>query len=217
MKFLKILVLGMVCVYLTAGSVFAQRLTGKITGTVSDTDGNPLPGVTVEISSPSMMAGVQAQITSHKGDYRFINLPPGTYKLVFKLEGFQTLDRENVKILVGKTVTENIVLQQATIKESVIVTAPSPVVDVTQSGISTVISKDELEKIPRGRNSYYDVINMTPGLTQAGEGSYYYIGFGSNSQSNSFRIDGAEISDPEMGLAGWISPLMSLKKLKFWE
>lgn len=203
MKFLKIFVLGMVCVCLAAGSVFAQRLTGKITGTVSDTDGNPLPGVTVEISSPSMMAGVQAQITSPNGDYRFINLPPGTYKLVFKLEGFQTLDRENVKISVGKTVTENIVLQQATIKESVIVTAPAPVVDATQSGISYIISKDELEKTPRGRNSYYDVINMAPGLTQTGETSYYYVAFGSNSESNSFRIDGAEISDPEMGI-GWV-------------
>jgi len=73
------------------GSVFAQRLTGKITGTVSDADGTPLPGVTVEISSPSMMGGVRSQITSDRGNYRFINLPPGTYKLVFKLEGTDLL------------------------------------------------------------------------------------------------------------------------------
>ena len=128
MKFFKFFGLVLLCVCLTAGSVFAQRLTGKITGTVLDADGSPLPGVTVEISSPSLMGGVQVQISSESGNYRFINLPPGTYKLVFKLEGFQTLDRENVQLSVGRTVNENITLQQATLKESVTVSAASPVV-----------------------------------------------------------------------------------------
>jgi len=61
MKFFKFFVLTLLCVCLMVGSVFAQRLTGKITGTVSDTDGTPLPGVTLEISSPSLMGGVQTQ------------------------------------------------------------------------------------------------------------------------------------------------------------
>ncbi|MGB6864189.1 MAG: hypothetical protein WBE11_00735, partial [Candidatus Aminicenantaceae bacterium] len=64
MKFFKFFVFTLLCVCLIAGSVFAQRLTGRITGTVSDADDVLLPGVTVEISSPSMMGGVQAQITS---------------------------------------------------------------------------------------------------------------------------------------------------------
>jgi len=47
--------LTLLCTCLIAGSVFAQRQTGRITGTVLDADGNPLPGVTVEISSPSLL------------------------------------------------------------------------------------------------------------------------------------------------------------------
>jgi hypothetical protein len=68
MKLSKLFVLTLLCVCLIAGSVFAQRLTGRITGTVSDADGASLPGVTVEISSPSLMGGVQSQITSVNGD-----------------------------------------------------------------------------------------------------------------------------------------------------
>lgn len=132
----------------TAAISYAQRLTGKIVGAVTDEEGVPLPGVTVEISSPALMGGVHTQITSEKGSYRFINLPPGTYKIVFKLEGFQTLERENLIASVGKAVTENIVLKMATLEESVTVTAESPIVDVTKSGMSTTFGKDELEKIP---------------------------------------------------------------------
>jgi outer membrane receptor protein involved in Fe transport len=204
MKFFKFFVLTLLCVCLTAGSVFAQRLTGKITGTVSDTDGAPLPGVTVEISSQSLMGGVQAQITSDRGHYRFINLPPGTYTLVFKLEGFQTLERENVKLSIGKTVNENMVLQQATLKESVTVTAAAPIVDVTQSGISHVFSRDDLEKLPLGRDSVYDVIKFAPGLLMTTQETSRIVAFGSNSESNSFRVDGVELSSPGIGI-GWVS------------
>lgn len=204
MKFFKFFGLTLLCVCLIAGSVFAQRLTGKITGTVSDADGNPLPGVTLEISSPSLMGGVRVQVTSAKGSYRFINLPPGTYKLVFKLEGFQTLERGNVRLSIGKTVNENMVLQQATLEESITVTAATPIVDVTQSGLSHVFTRDDLEKLPIGRDSYYDIIKFAPGLQQASEGSSRTIAFGSNSESNSIQVDGVELSSPGIGV-GWVS------------
>jgi hypothetical protein len=204
MKFFKFFALALLCVCLTAGSVFAQRLTGKITGTVSDADGTPLPGVTIEISSPSLMGGARTQVTSTKGSYRFINLPPGTYQLVFKLEGFQTLKRGNVKLSIGKTVNENMVLQQATLEESVTVTAASPVVDTTQSGLSHVFSKDDLEKLPMGRWAVYDIIKFAPGLLMTSQETSRIVAFGSNSESNSFQVDGVELSSPGIGV-GWVT------------
>ena len=204
MKFFKFFVLTVLCVCLMVGSVFAQRLTGKITGTVSDADGAPLPGVTVEISSPSLMGGVQAQITSDRGNYRFINLPPGTYKLVFKLEGFQTLERGNVKLSVGKTVNENIILQPATLEESITVTAAAPVVDATQSGFSHVYSKDDLEKLPAERGSYLEVIKHAPGVMMTQQSTSRIVAFGSNSDSNSWLVDGVEVSSASGGYT-WVT------------
>ncbi len=203
MKFSKLFILGLLCVSLTTGSVFAQRLTGNITGTVRDADGSPLPGVTVEISSPSLIGGVQAQVTSDKGTYRFVNLPPGTYKLVFKLEGFQTVERENVKLSVGRTVIINMVLQQATIEESITVTAAAPVVDPTQSTLSHVFTKDDIEKLPMGRWSFFDVIKFAPGMLMTAQQTDRIVAFGSNSESNSFRVDGVELSSPSIG-TGWV-------------
>jgi hypothetical protein len=194
--------LTLLCVGLIAGSVFAQRQTGNIKGTAADADNVPLPGVTVEISSPSLM-GVQSQVTSAKGNYRFINLPPGTYKLVFNLEGFQTLERENVRVSVAKTVTVNIVLQQATLEESVTVTAAAPIVDVEQSGLSHIYDRDELEKLPIGRNSIFDVIKFAPGLSQTWQESSWSVAHGSSSGSNIYQMDGVELSSTWAG-GSWL-------------
>ena len=199
MKFLKLFVLTLLCICLTAGSVFAQRQTGRIIGTVSDADGSPLPGVTVEISGTSLLGGVQSQFTSSKGSYRFINLPPGDYKLVFKLEGFTTLDRENVRVSVAKTVTENITLQQAAIEESITVTAATPVVDVTQSGTSYVFDRDALEKLPTGRNSLYDVIKFAPGLSQTWQEGNFSVAHGSGSEANTYQMDGVSLANTWSG------------------
>ena len=199
MKFFKFFALALLCICLTAGSVFAQRQTGAITGTVLDVDGNPLPGVTVEVSSPSLLGGVQAQFTSTKGSYRFINLPPGTYKLVFKLEGFTTLERENVRLSVAKTITENITLQQAAIEESVVVTAAAPIVDVTQSGHSFHFDKDALEKLPTGRNSVYDIVKFAPGLTQTWQESTYSVSHGSGAEASIYQMDGIGLTSTWSG------------------
>ncbi|MFP4081921.1 MAG: TonB-dependent receptor domain-containing protein, partial [Candidatus Aminicenantes bacterium] len=189
--------------FLAAGFSSAQRLTGKIVGTVTDQDGIPLPGVTVEVSSPSLMGGMRAQVTSAEGSYQFLKLPPGAYTIVFRLEGFQTIEKKNIRVTAGGTVTENTVLKQTTIEESITVTGEAPVIDVTESGMSTNFGKDALEKIPGGRFSYFDIIKQAPGVQQASQDSDRMISFGSNSESNSFRMDGVELSDPDIGI-GWL-------------
>jgi hypothetical protein len=197
--------IGRICIllvlvfFLAIGSSYAQRLTGKLMGTVTDDEGLPLPGVTMEISSLALMGGVHAQITSEKGSYRFLNLPPGTYKLVLSLAGFQKVERLNLKVNVGRTTTENIALKPTTIEVSVTVTAESPIIDVTQSGVSTTFDKDLLEKIPTGRLSFLDVVKQAPGIQQAGQDSYFNVAFGSNMESNAYYLDGIDISNPDTG------------------
>lgn len=179
----------------------AQRLTGNIRGTIMDESGAPLPGVTVELSSPGLMGGIHTQASDEKGFYRFVNLPPGVYKIVFSLQGFQKIERINIKVSVRGTITEDIVMKPATLEESVTVTAKAPIVDVTNSGLSTNFDRDLLEKIPSGRFSFLDVVKQAPGIvTQSGYGGDSLMSaFGSNNESNAFQIDGLDITNPRMG------------------
>lgn len=187
---------------LLTGLSFAQRVTGKIIGKVSDDEGTPLPGVTVEISSPSLMGGVHSQMTSEDGGYRFINLPPGTYKLVFSLDGFQTIERLNIKVSLNTTVTEDIVLKQSTVEESITVTAEAPVVDVTKSGVTVNFTKEQMENLPSGRFTVYDIIKQTPGIPQQEQSEWTNTIYGSNTPSNAYLVDGIDVSSPGQG-HGW--------------
>jgi outer membrane receptor protein involved in Fe transport len=203
----KLFIFLVIFVLLSSVSLQAQRLTGKIVGDVTDEAGAPLPGVTVELSSPALLGGVNAQVTSEKGSYRFINLPPGAYKLVFKLEGFQTIIRENIRVSVDSTVTEDIIMKQSAIEETVTVTAEAPVIDVRKSGLSTNFGKELLEQLPSGRFTFFDVIKQAPGIMQSGQDSDRTVAFGSNYESNAYQLDGVDFSNPDVGSAWhWVNP-----------
>jgi hypothetical protein len=184
-----------------SGLSFGQRVTGKITGVVKDEGGAPLPGVTIKISSPSLIGGVHSQITTESGTYHFINLPPGTYKLIFSLAGFQGVERQNVKVSLDTTVTEDVILKQSTVEESIVVTAESPVVDVTKSGVSTNFTTDQIENIPSGRFTVFDIIKQTPGIPYTEQGEWRNAAYGSDYESNAYLVDGVNISSPDLGHA----------------
>ena len=73
----------------------AQVPTGKIFGTVADEQGNPLPGVSVEATSPSLVGRATA-VTDVNGVYRLFALTPGTYKVSFALQGFKAVVRTGI-------------------------------------------------------------------------------------------------------------------------
>lgn len=206
-KFLeRLCVLLVLFCFLAAGLSYAQASTGKITGTVTDNEDTALPGVSVELTSSVLMGGVHGQISSARGVYRFSELPPGIYTVVFSIEGFQTVVRENLRVTIGKTTTVNIALSQEAISESIVVTAPSPVVDVTQSGLSSIIDKDLIEKIPIGRGGVGDIIKQAPGIVSGygASGSSRVIGQGSNYESSAWLLDGVDVSNLDLGF-GWVS------------
>ena len=77
----------------------------SLAGTVRDTSGGVLPGVTVEASSPALITKVRSGVTDDSGQYRIPDLPPGTYKVTFSLSGFATVVREGVELTGGGVMT----------------------------------------------------------------------------------------------------------------
>ena len=74
------------------GTLYAQSVSsGTIQGTVKDEQGGVLPGVTVTLTSPALQVREMTQVTDENGNYRFVDLPAGTYKAKFELSGFSAL------------------------------------------------------------------------------------------------------------------------------
>src|SRR5215218_10778850 len=86
----KSLVTFAILLLLAPALAFAQAGGASLAGTVKDASGAVLPGVTVEASSPALTEKTRAAVTDGSGQYRIIDLPPGTYTLTATLPGFTT-------------------------------------------------------------------------------------------------------------------------------
>src|ERR1700730_12509414 len=118
--------LAILAVLLVPGPLFAQA---ALTGTVHDPSGAVLPGATVEASSPALIEKAKTAVTDGTGQYRIIDLRPGTYAITFKLNGFNTVKRENVEVSGAQVVTIPVEMKVGGVEETVTVTGESPVVD----------------------------------------------------------------------------------------
>jgi hypothetical protein len=173
----------------------AQELTGSLRGTVTDNEGNPLPGVTITASSPVLM-GVLTSVTTDRGIFRFPSLPPGTYTVKAELPGFKTLERTGVVVRVGMTVAIDISLEPAAIAEEITVTAATPVVDTVSAKIAVVMDRELLKNIPMARD-LYDIVNSAPGAISEGQ-TYRRTSsiHGATVRSNTYSFDGVNMNDP---------------------
>jgi hypothetical protein len=153
-------------VALWSGPSFAQSAT-SIAGTVRDASGAVLPGVTVEVSSPALIERMRTTTTNDTGQYRVIDLRPGTYEVVFTLPGFNTVKREGIILTTDFTALINIELKVGDLEETLTVTGASPVVDVQNAQVQQQITRETLDLLPTGRSAW-SLAKVLPGITSSG-------------------------------------------------
>src|SRR5438128_18183 len=118
------------CIVVVPANAAAQGLSAaSLSGVVTDTSGAVLPGVTVEASSPVLIEKVRSAVTDERGEYRIVELIPGTYTVTFTLTGFATLRREGLELPPSFNATVSAQLRVGAIEESVTVSGASPLAD----------------------------------------------------------------------------------------
>ena len=194
-RVLKVLCLPFLILFMSS-FVLAQGQTGSLTGVVTDDEGSRLPGVEVSIASPSLM-GTQSFVTRYDGTFRFPGIPPGRYVVKVKLDGFQTLERPDVIVNLGVTVTVNFEIKPVTQAVELVVTAPSPTVDTKSSKLTVVYSSDLIMNLPVAR----DVFNvaLTAPSVLPGQGTMVSVHGGVLMQTR-YMLDGVDITDPLRGI-----------------
>jgi hypothetical protein len=141
--------------------VYAQA---AITGVVKDDSGGVLPGVSVEASSPVLIEKVRSVTTDATGQYRIVDLRPGTYSVTFTLPGFSTVRREGIELSGTFVATINADLKVGALEETITVTGETPIVDVQSARVQQTVSKDILAAIPSSRNAS-GVQALIPGMS----------------------------------------------------
>jgi hypothetical protein len=139
-----------------------------ITGVVRDPSGGVLPGVTVEAVSPVLIERIRTVITDSTGQYRIVDLRPGTYSVSFTLPGFSAVKREAITLTGDFVATVNAELRVGALEETVTVTGESPIVDVQSARVQTVVDRDVIAAIPSSRNAT-GIQSLVPGMSSNGD------------------------------------------------
>jgi len=150
----------LVLLLLPAGA-FGQA---AITGVVKDASGAVLPGVTVEAASPALIERVRSVVTDDTGQYRIVDLRPGSYTVTFSLTGFSTVRREGLELSGDFVASVNVDLRLGGIQETITVSGETPIVDVQSARVQTVVDRDTLSAIPSSRGAT-GIQALIPGMS----------------------------------------------------
>jgi hypothetical protein len=201
--------------------------SGSIAGIVRDATGAVLPGVTVEASSPVLIEKTRTVVTDAEGNYKIIDLRPGTYAVTFTLPGFATYRREGIELSTGFTATTNAEMKVGSLEETLTVTGASPVVDTQNTRSQNVLSREMIDTLPTGR-TYYGYATLTVGASSAVAGGGQDVGgtvgdaygfftiHGSSASDGDVNVDGMSINN-QIGLGGGQSKLFFLNQVGIQE
>ena len=175
-----------------------------IAGSVRDTSGAVLPGVTVEASSPALIEKVRTAVSDSTGQYRIEDLRPGIYRVTFTLPGFSTFAREGVELTGSFTATINAELRVGALEETVTVTGESPIVDVQSARRQTVLNNEVLKAIPAVR-SYNALVVVVAGVVTntndvaTGTATTQFPIHGGRNNEGRMTVDGLNVGNPPGG------------------
>jgi hypothetical protein len=204
--------LALLGIGLVSGILSAQLTPeGKIIGKVVDNQGIPLPGVTVEATSPKLV-GKAASVTDVNGTFRLMALPSGSYEITFSLPGFKKLLRKNVYLELSQTMVLNETLEQAAIEEQVTVVGQSPLIDIKSTVKGQTMTKDIFLSLPRGR-AFDSLISTVPGVQNEDVSAGISVD-GASGAENMFFVDGADMTDFHLGIKGQNIVLELLDEVK---
>ena len=147
---------------LLPSTAYAQA---AITGVAKDASGGVLPGVTVEAASPALIEKVRSVVTDDTGQYRIVDLRPGTYSVTFTLPGFSSVKRDGIELTGSFVATVNGDLKVGALEETITVTGETPVVDVQSAKVQQTVSNDVIRAIPTSRSAG-GIQALIPGLNR---------------------------------------------------
>jgi hypothetical protein len=186
-------------VILIGGMLLAQAPTGRIIGTVLDDEGNPLPGVAVEATSPKLI-GISSVMTDETGVYRIFALPPGIYEIKYTLQAFNTVIRKGIIVKLEQTITVDITMTPGVVEEQITVLGRSPLIDVKSTYKGMILSKEMFQMLPKGRN-FDTLVTAVPGVSNEPWLGGISVD-GASGAENMYYIDGTDITRMVVGTRG---------------
>jgi len=203
-------------------------VTGSILGYVRDSSGGVLPNATLTVTQTST-GYTRTATTDGSGQYTFLALPPGTYRLTASDAGFENGVVENINLNVNDALKFDFVLKVGNVSQTVSVDASAVQVDTTTTSMGTTITSSQILAMPLNGRSYLDLLALQPGVAPSNTVSTYndrapasglYGSSGNVSTdgqpewANAFLVNGAEVNETKNMGAGLIPDADSVAEFR---
>jgi Carboxypeptidase regulatory-like domain len=205
----RLAVLGFLTILLSTAA-FSQSTSGRILGRIADPTGAVLSGVKITVVNEATGASRNTQ-SNESGDFNFVEVVPGSYRVEFELAGFKKNVQTGVLVNVNQVVTLNSVLQVGASQEVVEVTSEAPQVDTTSTQLGAVINNRSVNELPLNTRDTYQFLQLQPGVQAQlgnGNGSLFYGSQdtgsvsvnGGRTRANNFSVNGGDANDQFVNL-----------------
>jgi len=175
---------------------YADNLYASIRGTVTDPSGAALTGVVV--SATNTDTGIETKVTtSQSGSYVFPQLAIGNYRISITAPNFKTFQASGIHLDLDQVYSLNAKLELGAISEAIQVEANPVQVETTSMQLGTVVTGNQIEDMPLNGRNWVQLMQLEPGVQSSSDrfGTGAYSTNGSETQSNSFLINGTDSND----------------------
>jgi hypothetical protein len=206
---LRVVLLALACCFAFSSIAFSQDITGNIVGTVKDATGAAVKGASITVTDANKNIDVRTATTEDGGEFSIPNLPVSIYTLTVEAPGFKKSVQTSVKLDVGQRRSVDVILEAGNISEVVSVAADPVAVELTSPQSSTLINGDQIRELSVNNRNFIQLATLAPGVSNdladqvyvgttnpSGQANTVNISVnGSRSSSNTYTVDGADITD----------------------
>ncbi len=188
-------------VVLSAGMAFGQLVSASIVGSVTDASGGVVVGAKVTLTE--IETGVdRSAVTNASGNYSFVNLPPGKYRVTVENPGFKKEVRGGIDLDVNQTARADVQLSPGNVTETVEVTAEAAVLKTDKADVSMTIDAVQITELPNLFNGNYQLmLSLAPGVSEPtvqhsqffnAASSVQMNTYGQPRHSNNYQVEGID-------------------------
>ena len=164
---------------------------GSAEGFVTDQSGNPLRGVKIVATSPTLIGKGRTTYTSAEGTFNLGGLTPGKYTFTATSPGLQTVIQDNIEVGITSPADINIMMEVKTAEERVVVVEKrQPVISTTKPAVEQSFDQQLIEAVP-----FRDTVNQFRDIVHSAPGSINLRVRGASTTQTAFLEDGFEIRD----------------------
>ncbi len=206
------------CSFLLTLPAHAQKITGDISGTVTDNSGAVVNSAKITAVNTATNE-TRSAMTSDAGFFRIVELPPGKYKVTVTAQGFKTATRE-AQVALALVTTSDFQLQVGQVSETVEVADVAPLIEASEDRLSTLIEARRVEDLPNNGRDFNNLLDRVPGVQRSPGGGFQSLNInGQRATSNNYAVDGipnndryyGESSTGQAAIAGTAATLIPLE------